>query len=261
MIFDLWIWASLAAAAFQTVRFMLQKQMAQATLSAGGATFARFFYAAPFIVVLLALYATATAQVIKMPPLAFWAYGLAGGVAQITATVFTVMLFGLRNFAVGMAFIKTEAILTVFVGLIVLGEGVTALGFGAIALGVAGVLILSMPPEQKGFSLRAMGSRAMVLGLAAGTLFAVSAVSYRGASLQVDSGDPLLRAAVTLAAVVILQTCVMALWLPLREAGQIARVWQARRVAVWIGLTSMAGSLCWFIGRAGAETGFLRRCF
>jgi len=114
-------------------------------------------------------------------------------------------------------------------------------------VGVAGVLILSMPPEQKGFSLRAMGSRAMVLGLAAGTLFAVSAVSYRGASLQVDSGDPLLRAAVTLAAVVILQTCVMALWLPLREAGQIARVWQARRVAVWIGLTSMAGSLCWFI--------------
>jgi drug/metabolite transporter (DMT)-like permease len=24
-------------------------------------------------------------------------------------------------------------------------------------------------------------------------------------------------------------------------------VWRARRVAVWIGLTSMGGSLCWFI--------------
>ena len=61
------------------------------------------------------------------------------------------------------------------------------------------------------------------------------------------SGDPLLRAGVTLAAVVLMQTLIMALWLRLREPGQMRRVWAARRVAVWIGLTSMGGSLCWFI--------------
>ena len=44
---ELWIIASVAAAAFQTVRFMLQKHLAQVSLSAAGATFARFVYSAP----------------------------------------------------------------------------------------------------------------------------------------------------------------------------------------------------------------------
>jgi drug/metabolite transporter (DMT)-like permease len=39
----------------------------------------------------------------------------------------------------------------------------------------------------------------------------------------------------------------MLAWLRLREPGQISAVWAARRVALWIGLTSMGGSLCWFI--------------
>lgn len=32
-----------------------------------------------------------------------------------------------------------------------------------------------------------------------------------------------------------------------REPEQITAVWQARKVAVWIGLTSLAGSFCWFL--------------
>jgi drug/metabolite transporter (DMT)-like permease len=78
-------------------------------------------------------------------------------------------------------------------------------------------------------------------------LFAFSAVSYRGASLSLVESDPVLRAAITLAAVVCMQTLIMTIWLALFERGEIAAVWRARRVAVWIGLTSMGGSLCWFI--------------
>jgi drug/metabolite transporter (DMT)-like permease len=85
------------------------------------------------------------------------------------------------------------------------------------------------------------------LGIASGILFAFSAVSYRGASLTLADDDPLLRAGVTLMAVVMMQTVIMAVWLYFREQGEIARVWRARRVAIWIGLTSMGGSLCWFI--------------
>ena len=38
----------------------------------------------------------------------------------------------------------------------------------------------------------------------------------------------------------------MTAWLWLREKGEISAVWRARRVAVWIGLTSLMGSFCWF---------------
>jgi len=51
---EAWIILSVAAAAFQTLRFMLQKQLSIGTLSAGGATFARFAYSAPLVVLGLA---------------------------------------------------------------------------------------------------------------------------------------------------------------------------------------------------------------
>jgi len=244
---DLWILVTLAAAVFQTGRFMLQKYLATATLSAAGATFSRFLYSAPFILLGLVAYLALSASPLPALGPGFWAHGLVGGTAQILATVCVVLLFKQRNFAVGITFKKTEVILTVLVGWIILGEGVSATGFAAIALGVIGLLLLSGGAEAKGFHLRDLRNRAAGLGIASGALFAVSAVSYRGASLAVQTDLPVLRAGVTLAAVVTMQSLIMAVYLRLREPGQIRDVWRARRVAVWIGLTSMGGSLCWFI--------------
>lgn len=243
---ELWILVSIAAAAFQTVRFMLQKVLATATLSAAGATFSRFVYSAPFILALLAIYFAASGTAMPGTSPAFWVYAVLGGTAQILATVCVVLLFKQRNFAVGITFKKTEVIQTALMGWIVLGEGVKPLGLVAILLGVFGLLLLSGGPETKGLRLSDLRKPAAVLGIASGVLFAVSAVSYRGASLSLEGGEAALRAGVTLGAVVCLQTLIMAVWLVLREPGQIRAVWSARRVAFWIGMTSMAGSYCWF---------------
>lgn len=243
---SLWIPITIAAAIFQTLRFMLQKHLSRVQLSAAGATFARFLYSAPLVAVLLAIYLAWTSQALPDLSAAFWIYGLAGGAAQVFATVCVVILFKERNFAVGITFKKTEVMQTVFVGLIVLGEGVSWLGFAAIFVGLIGVLLLSDPPGGDGVWLRRIANRAAGLGLVSGVFFAISGVCYRGASLEIVSADPLLRAGVTLSAVTMMQMLGMALWLSLREAGQISAVWRARRVAGWIGLTSMAGSMCWF---------------
>lgn len=244
---DLWIIVSLLAAVFQTVRFMLQKVLATNTLSPAGATFSRFVYSAPFIAVLLAVYLSYTDALIPALSAEFWGFGLLGGTAQILATVCVVALFKERNFAVGITFKKTEVIQTVLVGVLLLGELVSWGGFAAILLGLVGLLLLSGGKDAKGFHLSDLRNRAAGLGIASGILFAFSAVSYRGASLTLATDDPLLRAGVTLMAVVMMQTLIMAVWLYLRESGEMTRVWRARRVAVWIGLTSMGGSLCWFI--------------
>ncbi|MEO0938581.1 MAG: DMT family transporter [Pseudomonadota bacterium] len=243
---SLWIPVTIAAALFQTLRFVLQKTLATSTLSAAGATFARFVYSAPLVALLLAVYLNATGQALPALNAAFWGYGALGGLAQVLATVCVVLLFKARNFAVGITFKKTETILSVAVGLVLLGEGVSWIGFAAICLGVVGVLLLSAPPEAA-WRLRDLGNRATGLGLASGLLFAISAVSYRAASLELSATDPLARAGTTLAAVTAMQMVGMALWLRWREAGQIRAVWAARRVAVWVGLMSMGGSFCWFL--------------
>ncbi len=255
---DIWIIVTLLAATFQTVRFMLQKQLSTTTLSAAGATFSRFVYSAPPILFLLAVYLWASRQTLPTPAPAFWGYGLAGGAAQIAATICVVLLFKQRNFAVGITFKKTEVILTVLVGWVVLGEGVSALGFLAIALGVAGLLLLSGGAQAKGLRLRDLGNKATGLGLASGFLFAISAITYRGATFNVASEDPLVRAGVTLAAVVCMQTLIMVVWLHLREREEMRRVWDARRTAVWIGLTSMGGSFCWFVAFAVQNAAYVK---
>jgi drug/metabolite transporter (DMT)-like permease len=120
------------------------------------------------------------------------------------------------------------------------------------------LLLLSGGPEAKGFHLRDLGNKAAALGIASGVLFGISAVCYRGATQNIMADDPLLRAGITLGAVVCMQTAIMVVWLHLRERGEIARVWAARRTALWIGLTSMAGSYCWFVAFAVQNAAYVK---
>lgn len=235
----MWIVLAIAAAGFQTLRFALQKSLNMGGLSAGGATMARFAYAAPFVVLLTV--ALLWGQGAGVPRLGqgFWPYVLVGGLAQILATWAVVVLFRLRNFAVGIAFKKTEVMQTALVGLLVLGDRVSLAGTVAIALGLAGVVVLSG-------TARGVSGRAVVLGLLSGAFFAVSAVAYRGATLAVGVDAPLVQALMALSAVTMTQSLGMGLWLGLREPGTLARLWSVRAQAVWLGLAGMGGSICWF---------------
>ncbi|MDW4496624.1 DMT family transporter [Sulfitobacter sp. D35] len=243
---DFWIAVTCAAAFFQNLRFILQKQLSMATLSAAGATFARFVYSAPLAAVLLVIYLHAIGQPLPETSARFWLAGTVGGAAQVGATVCVVQLFKARNFAVGITLMKTQVIFAVAVGAVLLGEVPSLAGLGAICLGLVGVLLLTEAASDGTWTWRALTSRAMLLGLASGVLFAVSAVCYRAATLEIASEDPLVRSGITLSAVTAMQTLGMVVWLAWREPGQVGAVWRARRRAVWVGLLSMAGSLGWF---------------
>ncbi|MDD7971559.1 DMT family transporter [Roseinatronobacter alkalisoli] len=241
-----WIALSIAAAAFQTLRFMLQKQLSMGPLSAWGATLARFVYSVPFIVALALGYLLASGQAWPAVTAEFWVYATIGGLAQILATWCVVALFAERNFAVGITFKKTEVVQTALVGFVILGDRITWPAMGAVLLGLVGVLILSQMPDIGGRWWARLCNRAAALGLISGACFAVSAVGYRAATLEIASTDPLLRAGLSLAIVTVLQAAALSLWLAWREPGQVGRVMAAHRTAVWIGVTGMAGSLCWF---------------
>ncbi|MCT4556033.1 MAG: DMT family transporter [Pelagimonas sp.] len=244
---ELWIIATLAAASFQTVRFMLQKVLSAGVLSATGSTFARFAYAMPGAWLILIGYLWGTGQGLPALGPDFWFWAVIGGGGQILATVLVVMTFQTRNFAVGITLKKTEVIQTALLGLIVLGEVISPTGWLAIGLGLVGVLTLS---QQSGASprdiLAGLGSRAVLLGLGSGAFFAVAGVGYRAATLEIASEDPLLRASVALVCVTLLQSLSLAVWLRWREPGQISAVWAARGKAIWLGVTSMCGTMGWF---------------
>lgn len=244
---SLWIPVTLAAAAFQTVRFMLQKSLSTVKLSAAGATFARFAYSAPLVLAGLVAYLLISGRSLPPLDLAFWVFVMIGGTAQILATVCVVALFKQRNFAVGITFKKTEVIQTALVGLIILGEGVSLWGFVAIFIGLLAVLLLSKTPGGDGKWWVHLANRASMLGLGSGVLFAFSAVSYRGASLHLGDLEAPFRAGITLAAVTSFQMIAMAAWLAWRDRTELRAVWETRNTGLFVGLTSMGGSFCWFL--------------
>ncbi|MFP7674313.1 EamA/RhaT family transporter [Marivita sp. S0852] len=243
---EFWIVASVAAALFQTARFMLQKVLSMDVLSTAGSTFARFAYSAPAAVLLTGVYLLYSGTSFPRLTASFWTFALLGAISQILATACVVALFRQRNFAVGITFKKTEVIQAAIVGVTLFGDTISLVGWGAILIGLLGVLLLSRGAGSHGI-WASLTSRATVLGLTSGFLFALSGTTYRAASLDIASDDALVRASVTLACVTLSQFLAMSLWLRWKEPGQVTAVWRARSVAVWVGLTSMAGSFGWFL--------------
>ncbi|MDG1376433.1 MAG: DMT family transporter [Yoonia sp.] len=243
---DLWIPITVGAAMAQTIRFMLQKQLKSTKLSTAGATFARFIYSAPLVMVVAIIYARSTGQGAPDIPLAFWSYAVLGGTTQIIGTACVVALFSHRNFAVGITFKKTEVLLSAFIGFALLGDLISLPALFAIIIGLFGVLLLSDLPSIAGRFHQRIWNKGTALGLASGLAFGFSGNGYRGASLSLGAGDVFYRAIVTLAFVTVFQTAIMAVWLIWRERGEISRVLGAWRVASLVGLSSMAGSICWF---------------
>ncbi len=223
------------------MRFAVQKVLAGGALSPAAATWARFLWSWPIAIALAALYGQATGAVWPDMSSEFLAFGMLGGIFQILATICTVSLFKERAFAVGITFKKTEVMLTALAGFIILGDAIPGWGAAAIALGFVGVLLLSDPPGGGSLFNRAAG-----IGLLSGVFFALSAVTYRGATLALNTGDPILTGGVTLAVVAAFQTAVLAVWLVWKEPGQVRAPFLAWRPTMVVSLFSLIGSWSWF---------------
>lgn len=107
-----------------------------------------------------------------------------------------------------------------------------------------GVLVMGNP-RQLVANKHAWKSPALVYGLASGALFAVASLSLRTAALSLDV-DKLLAAALTLSSMVLLQTVICAVWVGATETTPWRRLWQYRKLALFIGTTSALGSIGWF---------------
>ncbi len=240
----LWIPITIAAAALQTARNALQRSLTGA-LSPLGATYTRFLFGFPFA----ALYAVAVFLVTDAPAPApapaFFGWAALGGVAQILGTAFLLQLFQLRNFSTGIAFSKSEILQVALVGMLVLGDGVSARAALAILVATAGLLLLARETGELSWRGSGLAGRPALLGLGTGGAFAVAAVAFRAASLSLGLSF-VASAAATLAATTLIQTLLMTVYLRSREPGQIGTVARVWRRSLLPGLTGAAASACWF---------------
>lgn len=235
---SLWIPVTVWAAFAQTVRNAAQRSLTR-ELGTLGATLVRFFYGLPFAAAWLAVVLAWTASPPPAMGGAFFAWVLLGAVSQIAATAFLLATMQERNFALGVAYSKTEILQVAVFGLAFLGDPLSPATMAAVLFGMAGVLLLSPSGWSGGWT-----SRSALLGLASGAGFALSAVGYRGAALE---GAPfLVAAAATLTVAQALQTLLLGGWMAARELDSVLRVLRAWRASLLAGFMGAAASAGWF---------------
>ncbi len=255
----LWLPATLLAGLFQAWRTAVQQRV-RAELSVNAAGLVRYLYGFPVGCLLLACYLGVTGSAIPDHGPGYWTNAALGGLAQVLGTILLIMAFGFRNYVVGTAYAKTEAVQGAVLAMILLGEMLSPLTWTGIAVGVFGVFILStggqrMTPVQ---ALKMLGQPAALCGLGAGFLFALTSVFVKRATLSVDTPDKILAALVVLVAVLALQLLMQGAYVVLRERGQIVSIFKSWRVSGQVGVLAALGSACWFTGFALAPVALVR---
>ena len=238
--FWLWIPVTVWAAFAQTIRNAAQRSLT-AELGTLGATLVRFLYGLPFALLWLVVVQEFTASPLPSPNGAFLGWVSAGAVAQIAATALLLRTMQERNFALGVAYSKSEVLQVAIFGLAFLGDPLGLAATLAVLAGTAGVLLLSPAGWGAGFT-----SRTALLGLASGAGFAFSAVGYRGAALALGDTAFLMAAAYTLVAAQILQTALLGGWLLVRDPQTVVKVARAWRASLLAGFMGAAASAGWF---------------
>ncbi|MBM3600522.1 MAG: EamA/RhaT family transporter [Alphaproteobacteria bacterium] len=255
----LWLPATLFAALFQAWRTALQQRL-RGQLSVNAAGLVRYLYGVLPGALILGAYVVAVGAALPSVGMDFLAWAAIGGLLQIIATNLLIMAFGHRNFTVGTAYSKTEAMQGAVLALIVLGEALSAMAWTGIAVGVFGVLVLSLAGRVPNFKdlLAATVQPAALCGLAAGFFFALASVAIKGATLRVPTDDLVLRALVTLVVTNVLQTIMQGGWMAWREPAGLKAAFLSWRNSAWVGALSACGSACWFTGFACAPVALVR---
>lgn len=252
-----WLWAvfTLIAAAAQTVRNAAQRELT-GKLGTVGATHVRFLFGCPFaLVFLLALLAAGGA--LPRPTLGFWPWLFDGALAQIAATALMLAAMAERSFVVTIAYIKTEPVQVAVFGLIFLGDAVTPLMAAAIVIATAGVIVMSLKGGATGVAAGS-GWRPTALGLSAGACFALSAVGYRGAILNLNDPSYAMAATFTMAVGLVVQSGLLTLYLALRDRAVLAAIMVAWRPSVFAGFMGAFASQFWFLAFALATAASVR---
>lgn len=242
----LWIPITLIASTGQILRNGVQASLT-ARVGTMGATQVRFVFGLPFA--LLFFLAAAAWSGWSLPPITvrslLWA-GL-GSVSQIAATALMLVVMHRRAFVVAYAYIKTEPVLVAIFGLLLLHESLGLWGWAAVLVVTGGVVVASVKPGEFGNLLRERGM--IGAGLAAGGLFGLSAIAFRGAIRALPEGAFFMRALEILAISMTIQTLLLVLWLGWRERAALTgplREWRRSILAGFLGALASAGWFCAF---------------
>lgn len=241
----------------QAVRTAGQKQLS-GKLNAMATTGVRYIYALPFA--WLYLWWVLDFREVSTPELnsTFLQYALIACVMQIVGTACLVAAFQYKNFAVATSLAKTEAIQVAMVGALIFSAPLSGLGWLSVIIGVVGVFLVS----KVNFSAKAIFSgtdsiNGLGYGLAAGLGLAITTLLVRESSLALHT-DLIVSAAVTLTFMITVQSLISLAYVAIQDKSQLPLMLKHWRLCLFVGVTSMLGSIGWFTAASYQNVAFVK---
>ena len=248
----MWIPITLAAATFQILRTARQHELRR-VLDVIPAGFVRYAYGFPLALLASLVTFGILGAELPVPPARFWPIIAGAGVAQILGTVALLKSFRMRDFAVGTVYAKTEVILVAIVSAVALGEPLAPLGWIGAVVCMIGVAWLAAPDRITDV-LRLVGDPAALMGVLAALGFALAATGIRGASNSLGDAPTWNRALLTLTVMLGIQTLINGSQLAVTDRSGLRDVVKNWRLAVPVGILSIAGSTCWAVAVTLTDT-------
>jgi drug/metabolite transporter (DMT)-like permease len=177
----------------------------------------------------------------------YFGWLLLGAIGQITATATMLVAMKQRNFVVGAAFSKTDALQVALFASLFLHEVPGWWTAAAIAIATAGVVLLSVPKRGvDGVKGGSWISGAAWWGLASGAGFAFSAVGYRGAALELHDTPAWLIGGWGVLWAQLVQSAILGGWLAWRSPDSLRAIVREKKKALVAGMAGALASIGWF---------------
>ena len=241
----LWVVFTLVASTAQTFRNAAQRSLID-SLGTVGATHTRFIFGLPFGIVFIVFVGVAAGGLPQLTlPSVLWT--ALGAVSQIAATALMLAAMRERSFVVTTAYIKTEPVQVAIFATLILGEHITLTLAIAIVIATVGVIALSWPSRA---GREIFSWRPALFGIAAGALFALAAIGFRGGITALGTAEFVPAATVTLVVSLAIQTILLSAWLWWRQPKTMRAIFKSWRVSIPAGFLGAFASEMWFLAFA-----------
>ena len=243
----LWVVIVLISTALQTARNAGQKRLAE-KLSAVSATWVRFVFGLPVAAIYCMFLWNPNTPDTRIFNKEFFQYCLLAAICQLTGTFLLILLFKLRNFAIGLTYVRSEAIIAAFIGAIFFEDILSFSGWIAVGISVVGVILISLTSlDFKKEQIRSLVFNPSAgIGLLCGLAFGIGSFFIRDASLSLEGLNFLLTSALTLLSVLLFQTAGLGILVVIKTPSDIKKMVTLWRQCSFVGVTSALGSIGWF---------------
>jgi len=253
-----WIFISIFTAFVQTIRNASQKHLRQ-FLSNSTTVWVRFIFGFPFALLAflgLLLFGYDFPKINNT----FLINVSIACIAQIIGISFLVALFSRKNFAVGTAYIRTDAIQSAIIGMVFFHESISFIGMIAIIIAFIGLIFISVTKEHIGLKriIFAISTPSALMGIASGTSFAISGLFVKNSTLSMPETPIIINASFTIVFLLFSQAIAVGLYLYFTNRDEIFKVKKYFKNGLIVGFTTLIVSTGWYTAYALSNVAYVK---